>query len=372
MRIRFPTLLLSALLFASPLANAEISFRDSEDGGFDMSDYLLNHKGFLPVPVVITEPAIGYGGGAMLLFFSESMAEAGEKAKETGVMQPPNITGVGGAATDNGTWGGGIFHFHTWGGDRYRYLGALGKVNLETDYYGLSSRPRSYQLNGVALVQQLLVRIGDSHWFAGPRYTYLDAETKFTGELATELGFLDTDRQIGKAGLVVDYDSRDNMFFPSRGAYAELEAQIARDWLGSSQEFETYAARAYTWIPLAKEWNLGLRIDGRATEGDVPFYAQPFVSLRGLSKGRYQDQYALTGEVEGRWTFTPRWSVLAFGGMGKAWGRWKDLGEADDAWGAGLGFRYLIARKLGIAAGIDVAKSEDDNAFYFQVGSAWR
>ncbi|WP_255991889.1 BamA/TamA family outer membrane protein [Chitinolyticbacter albus] len=363
-----PTLLIAA----ASLAQAEVSFRDSEDGAFDMSDYLLNHRGFLPVPTVITEPAIGYGGGAMLLFFSESMAEAGERAKETGIMQPPNITGVGGAMTDNGTWGAGLFHFHTWGGDRYRYLGAVAKINLDTDYYGVSDRPRSYELDGTLLVQQLLIRIGDSRWFVGPRYTYLDAETRFTGEIATELGALDTDRQIGKAGLVIDYDSRDNMFYPGRGSYAEIEAQIARDWLGSSQEFETYAARAYTWLPLAQQWNLALRIDGRATEGEVPFYAQPFVSLRGLSKGRYQDQYTLTGEMEGRWTFAPRWSLLAFGGVGRAWGRWKDFDEADDAWGAGLGFRYLVARKLGVAVGMDFARSEDDQAFYFQIGSAWR
>jgi hypothetical protein len=38
----------------------------------------------------------------------------------------------------------------------------------------------------------------------------------------------------------------------------------------------------------------------------------------------------------------------------------------------GAGFRYLIARKLGVSIGIDVAHSKDQNAFYIQVGSAWR
>ena len=39
-------------------------FKDSEDGAFDMSDYLLTKKGFLIEPTIITEPAIGYGAGA--------------------------------------------------------------------------------------------------------------------------------------------------------------------------------------------------------------------------------------------------------------------------------------------------------------------
>ncbi|KDP84514.1 hypothetical protein CF70_018925 [Cupriavidus sp. SK-3] len=37
----------------------------------------------------------------------------------------------------------------------------------------------------------------------------------------------------------------------------------------------------------------------------------------------------------------------------------------------GGGFRYLIARRLGVSTGIDVAHSRDQNAFYVQVGSAW-
>ncbi|MGF6545404.1 hypothetical protein [Paraburkholderia youngii] len=38
-----------------------LSFTDPEDGKLDMSDFLIKYKGALPVPVVITEPAVGYG-----------------------------------------------------------------------------------------------------------------------------------------------------------------------------------------------------------------------------------------------------------------------------------------------------------------------
>ena len=42
---------------------------DPEDGRFDMSNWLLRNKGFLPVPMIITEPAVGYGGGLGVIFF---------------------------------------------------------------------------------------------------------------------------------------------------------------------------------------------------------------------------------------------------------------------------------------------------------------
>ena len=36
-------------------------YRDLEDGQFDISSYLATPKRFLPVPIVVTEPAVGYG-----------------------------------------------------------------------------------------------------------------------------------------------------------------------------------------------------------------------------------------------------------------------------------------------------------------------
>ncbi|WP_246179709.1 BamA/TamA family outer membrane protein [Pandoraea aquatica] len=352
-------------------AKEKVSWHSNGDGDFDASDFLLNHRGALPIPMIITEPAIGYGGGVALMFFSESMADAARNAKETGVMTPPNITAVGGMYTENGTWGAGLMHFHTWGGDAIRYLGGIAKVNMKTDYYGLSNSPRTYQLNGWLLVQQVLFRIGHSHWYVGPRYTYFDSNTHFTGQVAQEVGVPDAQRRIGKVGLVIDYDTRDNMFFPNRGSYMELELQAARPWAGSSQSFETYNGRGYTWLPLARDWVLGLRLDGRFSAGDTPFYAQPYVKLRGVQQGRYQDQNAAMVEAEVRWNVTPRWSVLGFSGAGRAWGKWKSFSEADAVVSVGAGFRYLIAAKLGLAVGIDVAHSKGENAFYIQVGSAW-
>jgi len=372
---RLAPALLAAALAAGGCgpALADSSFTDPEDGAFDVSDYLLNRRGVFPVPIVITEPAVGYGGGAMLMYFSESLAEAGRKAKASGdAMAPPNVTGVGVMGTENGSRGAGLFHFHTWDGDRYRYLGALARGQAHLDYYGQLNRGRSYELQGTFLVQQLLARIGDTHWYVGPRYTYFKSDTRFTGEAATELGIKDQELSVGKLGLVVDYDNRDNMFYPTRGSYAELEAQFARGWLGGSKSFETYRARGYTWLPLHPKWTLGLRVDGQTTSGSVPFYAQPYVDLRGVSRGRYQDRTALAAEMELRWNVTPRWSLLGFTGAGKAYGRWKSFGEASNVVSVGTGFRYLIARKLGLAVGIDVAHSKDQNAFYIQVGSAWR
>jgi hypothetical protein len=58
--------------------------------------------------------------------------------------------------------------------------------------------------------------------------------------------------------------------------------------------------------------------------------------------------------------------------MGKAFGAYRDFSDAEDVFTRGAGFRYLIASKLGLQAGIDIAKGPEDTVFYIQVGSAWR
>jgi len=39
--------------------------------------------------------------------------------------------------------------------------------------------------------------------------------------------------------------------------------------------------------------------------------------------------------------------------------------------GYGVGFRYLIARKLGLGAGLDIARCPEETTFYIIFGSAW-
>lgn len=354
-------------------------FRDTQDGAFDLSDLLLNHKGVLPVPTIITEPAVGYGFGLGLLYFTAPKREAndnggttspGADAKQT--MSPPNITGVGGFFTGTQSWGAGLMHFHSWDDDHIRYLGVLGKVNLHLNYYGPQGNANAYQLSGVTVVQQVLFRIANSPWYVGPRYTFFDSATRFGPLLPNGLHDFERDVRVGKGGIVVDYDTRDNMFYPSHGTYAEFEADFARGGFGSSNAFDMQSVKAYHWIEITPRWILGLRVDSGFSQGDIPFFAQPYVSLRGVSDARFQDRNQVTGELELRWNVTPRWALLGFGGAGKAWGKLHAFGDAPTAFGFGNGFRYLIARKLGLSMGIDVAHGNGQSAFYIQVGSAWR
>lgn len=358
-----------------PAAGASWSdrFVDDQDRKFDMSEHLLQHRGFLPVPIIVTEPAVGYGLGAGLLFFSESFAEAREKSAARGErFAPPNIGGLAAFKTENGSWGAGGGYFGSVAGDRFRYLAGLAKVELNLDYYGVLDEPRRFALEAPAAMVQGLARLGDSDWFAGARYIYVGATARFERELPPQIPRPGLTADIGRASLLVDYDSRDNILTASRGTYVEVDVGVARPGLGSTTSFDSAAARGYTYLPLGANTVLGLRADGQFTRGDVPFYALPFVMLRGVPAMRYQGERVLVAETELRYKVTPRWALVGFGGAGKAYGGRTPFADATTVGAGGVGFRYLIARKLGLHAGLDVARGPEETAIYIQVGSAWR
>ena len=86
---------------------------------------------------------------------------------------------------------------------------------------------------------------------------------------------------------------------------------------------------------------------------------------------RYQGEDVIIGEAEYLWGFTPRWSLVIFGGVGKT-SSINEFGESGQTVGAGgLGFRYRLARKQGLQAGMDIARGPEDTAVYITVGSAW-
>ena len=64
-----------ALLPATSAAQDASRFRDPVDSAFDVSRHLASTSGFLPVPMIITEPAVGYGGGMFAMYFHGSIDE---------------------------------------------------------------------------------------------------------------------------------------------------------------------------------------------------------------------------------------------------------------------------------------------------------
>ena len=347
-------------------------FRDPQDGKLDLSYLLEKPRGFLPVPIVVTEPAVGYGGGAAGMFL-RPREEAGQEGWDR-----PNISAVGALATQNGTWGAIAGDASRWMDGRLRTQvgGGTGQINL--DFYGLGPNRLSldekvrYSLEFTGAVLQANWQLAPkSPWAAGLRYVYADVDPKLRDDsLFPDLA--DRARvKISAPTAVLEYDSRDNVFTPTRGIYAESSLLASRETLGATDDFERFDQVLIGWHPLAHDLTLGARGSYSWSSSGTPFFMRPFVQLRGVPAMRYQGDRMASIEAEVRWQFSGRWSLVGFGGAGATRTSRETFTATQNVGSGGVGFRYELARKFGLHVGMDVAHSPGTTAVYLQIGNAW-
>jgi hypothetical protein len=366
-------MLASVTLAAEPAADEPkpSKFRSPEDGWFDVSAFLDEKYGFVPVLIPITEPAVGYGGALGLTFIGKP------REGSTG-MSRPSITAVAGALTENDTWAVAGADLRQWKDDRLQTLFILADASVNLDFHGLgddallSERPLAYNLKPVGGLAQAKYRLGASKAWVGVNYMYAETDVGFQVPEDTP-GLPTTDRSSRIGGLTpsLTWDSRDTIFTPGRGTYVELSGGFFGSALGGEDTFERATVVAMQFVPLHRRLNLGLRADAEMSFGDMPFYLRPFVSLRGAPVLRYQGENAARVETELRWQFWKRFSLVGFAGTGTAWNDDEDADDAQTVTTGGGGFRYELARKYKLHMGLDVAFGPDGTAFYVQFGSAW-
>jgi hypothetical protein len=348
---------------------------DPEDGKLDISDYLSGARGFFPVPIIVTEPAVGFGLGAAVAYFHPPREIDEEEHSHKG---PPSISVGFAAGTDNGTRLFGGAHSGVWKEDHVRYLGALAKIDVNLRFYPEDGREESaggtrFNVDGTFLYQQIQFRLKESNWWLGANYLFIDANNTFRDASENSApGFEPQfDFQQGGLGAFVEYDGRNSTFTPSNGLKANFEFRNYDDRWGSDFDYDHYLAGFHHFTPIGEYSSLGVRLEGEKVSGDVPFFAYPFVSLRGIPALRYQGKDVITAELEYLWGITPRWTLVFFGGVGRTSAISSFGGNDEDVAAGGTGFRYRLARKLGLQAGVDIARGPEETSIYLTVGSAW-
>lgn len=344
-------------------------FKDSEDGAFDVSDWLLNKKGFFLQPTLMTEPALDYGLGLACIWFHQSMAEK---------QAPPSMTGAVGLATLNGTWGAGVFHVGHWKGDRIRFTGVAIKADMNVAFWGsgnipiFSDRSINAAVDTWYLTLQMMFRLGRSDFFAGAAYDYMPVDIEFETPIEIpEFQGQTLKQTASEISAVMVYDTRDNIFTPTKGFFLNLSGTYSDTWFGGERSYGRLKFEGLGYFPAGSRLNVGARYDTSFSLGDVPFWARPWVNLRGAPQVKYQNKNTATMEVEIDWNVYKRWSLLSFTGIGHAFEEFGEFDKGKTVRTIGAGWRYLLARKLGLQWGMDFAVSNDDFAFYIVFGSGW-
>lgn len=376
------SLLIFIMLYASSASCSSFfdQFIDPKDGNLDMDQWLAGRTGFLPIPIIISDPAVGYGGGLALAFFHESKGEPQKEVDEDDMLSlPPSVSFLVGAGTENGSWLGAGGHVGSWKNDTIRYTGAAGYGDFNLKFYGIDpDKPPQddnglgFDIQGFLFLQELTFRINESNFFIGGRYAYFNATTNtdifdsIPGIPENEL-----DDATGGLGLIVNYDTRDNIISPSDGHLAKLHTMFYNDIFGGDYNYYKIKASSFSYWPILGNVVLGVRLEGDFIGDEAPFYDVPYINMRGIPALRYQGEKVIVGELEARWDVTYRWSLVGFGGAGMTAQDFGDFGDESARFAGGAGFRYLIARRLGLRVGLDLAVGPEDTVLYMGIGSAW-
>ncbi|MGR5175009.1 BamA/TamA family outer membrane protein [Vibrio parahaemolyticus] len=389
-------LALASCVFSAMSTASTSSFIDEVDNRFDMGHFIAdNSVGFLPIPIIITEPAVGYGGGLVGLFMHETDEQKQErKAKALASidggaqLMPASITAVGAAGTKNGSWFAFAGHRHSWLNDSIRYIGGagIGRVNLDIyqdiNFDGIGLLPPANttlsfdtQTSGVAMLQKVQFRVANTPLMLGLKQFASYSEVKSDNAIADKLLALSLgkDTTISGLGLLAEYDTRDNLFYPKSGYKVAADYMVYDKKLGSDANYRKLGVDGEVFIPLADKWTLAFAGNYQQLDSDelaLSPTTQPYVKLRGVSSYRYQGDQVMTAQSQVVYDIDHRWKVSAFYGIGEA----KEDSQISkdnrvDAYGAG--FRYQLARRYGLFMGMDFAKSKDEGTFYITLGSGF-
>jgi len=315
-------------------------------------------KKILPMALPVTDPAIGYGLiGGLVYFFPKD-----QKTNKS------DIAGIAGGITSNGTWFGGAGYAGYWKQDRLRYTGFIGYGEINLDYYGFGGEPIEFSQQAFVFLQQLMFRISDSDYFIGGNLRFSKIQIPIEIE-----DIVDDELDIWNNGFTIisEYDNLNNSFSPTAGKKLHLSYNQNLEILGSQSNWGRLFFYSHFYFPVNEKWVPALRIESNLATGKPPFYAYPYVKLRGIPALRYQAEFTILAETQQLYNIRPRWGVVGFAGIGAAISSVDETITNQFVWNVGGGARYLLLKDLGIKAGMDIARGPEDWAFYISLGSAW-
>jgi hypothetical protein len=355
-------------------AKKKISLKDTLDNALDFSDYLINMHGFVPWPVIISEPSLGNFGLALALVFISPK----KSAAKTEQFRFPDITGIAGMWTLNNSWGVGALRQGSFPkiGMRYNVAAAYASLNLEfyRSFTHLGDKKFLFNLSPIMATLDVSENLFKNKIFVGLNYVFANMRVSHTFEGNLDSIFNQDPEKIMNTGLLslyLEWDSRNTIFTPDKGVRFKAQGGLARNWTASDYDFEKTDVYINAFFPITRWWVCGLKSEWQWSGGDPAFYLLPYLQMRGIGAMVYQGDQVLQFETEQRFDVTRRWSIDGFVGVGKTFSSSKYL--YDPTWhvAGGGGFRYLLSRIFRLRMGVDVAVGPNQWAYYIVMGHYW-
>ena len=364
--------LLSLSIFSAPCHATRVNDVLNKTG--EQRDAALDIHGqekgkWLPVPLPVSNPTIGSGLQAALLYLHPK--------NESNPESPNATSGIGGMWTDTDSTVVGLFHDNYFLNDRFRFRGLIGRGDLNMQYFGIGDSLVDFSIDfnikvDVSMLQFSTRLPATESWYIGLRHLWIDANTVFDlSTLSPVLPDITDDITSSSLSMLLTYDTRDNNYYARNGSYFEaVLAEDNEDW-GSDYNFRRNSIKYTKYLPFTDKQTLALKAAISDVDGGAPFFLLSTLNMRGFATGRYLDNSSISLHSEWRYKFHPRWGVVAFAEAGKIGNSISNLDERETITSYGTGLRWQAINSKQMHIGIDIAFSEDDDTVYLRVGEAF-
>jgi outer membrane protein assembly factor BamA len=195
-------------------------------------------------------------------------------------------------------------------------------------------------------------------------------------------GLLDTGDYVGREGGVlsglgfsINWDTRDNIFFPRGGWYIQSSADFYNRAFGSDYHYSATSLDIRKYIPVLKKDVVALQLCMRDMDGDVPFYELAMLGgstmMRGNYNGKFRDKALLAVQAEFRMPVWNRISAAVFSGLGNVGPTLRDISLARLKHSFGGGLRIRLDQKEGTNIRLDYAWGNHSTGLYMTVQEAF-
>ncbi len=177
-------------------------------------------------------------------------------------------------------------------------------------------------------------------------------------------------------GFGVNYDTRNNLFFPSSGTYFDLYSTFFLNSLGSDFKYNKFIfdARYYQSV-LSEDRVIAMQLYSAITTGNTPFYSMPTLGgawmMRGYYNGRFRDKIFTTAQIEFRDEFFWKLGVVVFAGVGDVGSSFSTYKLTQLKYSYGFGLRYMLDTEERINIRFDMGFGNNTSGVYFGIEEAF-
>lgn len=336
----------------------------------------------LPLPLIYYTPETRFAYGAALT--------ATFRFRRDSVSARPSQVTLGAAYTQNQQLlfyvPFQVFYDH----DKYYINGEAGYYRYSYYFFGLGQNEVPRELYGVNFprvrvnaFRQIFPAINRGKLYAGLRYQFEEygvTTVEPTGLLATNSVAGGRGSRLAGGGLGLFYDSRDRVFFPTKGVVADVTYLIRNRAAGAGPKGETttfdrYVVDVSSYHALGQRSVLALNYFASFTTGTAPFNALSLLGgtkrLRGYYEGRFRDQNVGLLQTELRFDVYKRLGAVVFGGVGVLGDDQTllRLNQPKATYGAGL--RFTANRRDHVNIRVDYAFGHASSGIYITLGEAF-